>query len=198
MFTSMVLVNHHHLVLVIKLIQGTLKQGSREGGDLLEVLILTLDLPCFSGQQCEHSDSFLKNFTMNCVFFLRALFFKCSIQFSLQALFFLLKCLIQFWNVSMHCFKSFIWFFTHTWAVIRALGSRKDVRNSCFNVGWWQLRLFCYKVLLHKSQDPWFICFAFTKILKVLLSKSPEILLLRRNPPEIWWCFCARPVGRLD
>ena len=98
MFTSMVLVNHHHLALVIKLIQDTLKQGSREGGDLLEVpiLTLTLNLPCFSVQQCEHCDSFLKNFTMNCVFFLRALFFKCSIQFSLQALFFLLKCLIQF------------------------------------------------------------------------------------------------------
>ena len=83
MFTSVVLVNHHHLVLVIELIQDTLKQGSREGGDLLEVpiLTLTLNLPCFSVQQCEHCDSFLKNITLNCVFSLQTLLFflKCSI-----------------------------------------------------------------------------------------------------------------------
>ena len=108
LFTSMVLVNHHHLALVIKLIQDTLKQGSREGGDLLEVpiLTLTLNLPCFSVQQCEHCDSFLKNFTMNCVFSLQTLFFclKCLIQFfcSLQALF----CSSELFSSILKCFNA--------------------------------------------------------------------------------------------
>ena len=98
----------------------------------------------------------------------------------------------------MHRFRSFIWFVTHTWAVIRALGSRKDVRNSCFNVGAWVMATQTFQLqtrFCYTGQDPWFIYFAFTKILKVLLSQEILVFAFTKEPSRdlmVLLCVCGK------